>query len=335
MHNQKNYRPDRRRALASIAGIPFLGGFGTKAAAQADFPQKLIKIICPFPPGSPVDISGRYMADRLQIALGNTVLENISGAGGATGSAAFVRAPADGYTLLTQHTSGLITTPFLYRTAHYDALKDLVPIWGIQSAGTVFVVNANSPYKTLKDFISAARAQPGKLSFGSPGVGSPPHFNAEMFMRQTGVKLNHVLYRGSGQIITDLLGGHVDSMFSSIPTSTGLINDGKLRGLSVLRVERFPEIADVPTLAEAGVSGWVPPTGAFGLYALAGTPVAIVDRLASSLRQAHDKDKEGQARLAKMGLRGQLTGVELSSALRGEYELLKKLIDELGIQPLA
>ena len=335
MHNEKNCRHDRRRALASIAGFPFLSAFGTDAAAQADFPQKLIRIICPFPSGSPVDVTGRYMAERLQSTLGNAVIENISGAGGATGIAVFMRAPADGYTLLTQHSSGLITTPFLYRTARYDTLKDLVPIWGIQSAGTVFVVNPNSPYKTLQDFIAAARAQPGKLSFGSPGVGSPPHFNAEMFMRQTGVKLNHVLYRGAGQIITDVLGGHVDSMFSSISTSSGLINDGKLRGLAVLRVERFPEIADVPTLAEAGISGWVPPIGTFGLYALAGTPIAIVDRLASSLRQAHDKDKEGQARLAKMGLRGQVTGVEMASALRREYELLKKLIDELGIQPLA
>src|SRR5690606_37470790 len=135
------------------------------------------------------------------------------------------------------------------------------------SSGTVFVVNSQSHYKTLSEFIAAASSNPGKLNFGTSGLGSPPHINGEMFMRETDVKLAHIPYRSGGQVLTDLLGGHVDCMFSSISAARAMIEDGRLRGLAVLREDRADELPNVPTLAEAGVKGWLPPRSVFGLYA--------------------------------------------------------------------
>lgn len=329
-----DFRADRRRAVLAIVGAPGLSLFGGAACAQAEFPSKPIKIICPYAVGSPVDLAGRYMADRLQATLGTTVMENLAGAGGTTGTAAVLRAPADGYTLLTQFTSALVTTQFLYKSARYDVLKDFVPIWSIGSAGTVFVVSGASPYKTLQEFMAAARADPGKLSYGSAGVGSTPHMNAEMFMRQTGIQLAHVPYRGSGQVIADILGGHVDSLFSSISSTAPLIADGRLRGLAVLRGERVVELPQVPTLAEGGVTGWEPPRSTFGLFAPAGTPAPVIGKLTASLNKAYQVDKEGQARLAKLGLVGAVSGRDLADLLRREYELYKKLIEDVRIPPV-
>lgn len=325
----------RRRFLAALAAAPLASQWPQSARAQAAFPAGVpIKLVCPYSAGGPVDVAGRYMVDRLQAVLGPTVLENIAGAGGTTGTAAVLRAPADGHTLLVQFSSALVTTQFLYKSARYDALRDFIPLWSIGSAGTVFVVNASSPYRTLQDFLAAARANPDKLSFGSAGSGSTPHINAEMFMRQTGVRLSHVPYRSSGQVITDILGGHVDSQFSSIASVTGLIEQGKLRGLAVLRNERVPELPQVPTLAEAGVTGWEPPRSTFALFAPAGTPQPVVERLTTSLQKAFAADKDGQARLAKIGLRGEVAGAELAALVQREYTLFKKVIEDAGIQPV-
>ncbi|HMO44888.1 MAG TPA: tripartite tricarboxylate transporter substrate binding protein [Rubrivivax sp.] len=332
-----SHSSSRRQILAAMAAAPLASPWlAAPARAQADFPAgKPIKVVCPYAAGSPVDVAGRYMADRLQSVLGACVVENIAGAGGTTGTAAVLRAPRDGHTLLTQFTSALVTTPFLYRTAKYDPVEDFLPIWSIASAGTVFVVAGNSPYKTLQDFMDAARAAPGKLSFGSAGDGSPPHINAEMFMRQTGLKLAHVPYRGSGQVITDIVGGHLDSQFSAVSAVVSLIADGRLRGLAVLRNERVPELPGVPTLEEAGIKGWEPPRSTFGLFAPAGTPAAVVERLTAILTQAYEADKPGQERLGKMGLRGPVIGKDLAALVRKEKALYGKLIEEAGIQPLS
>ncbi len=326
----------RRRLLAVLATAPLGTQWPAASAwAQGDFPGSTpIKVICPYAAGGPVDVAGRYVTERLQAVLGTALIENIPGAGGSTGTAAVLRAPADGHTLLMQFSQALVTTQFLYKSARYDALRDFIPIWSIGTSGTVFVVNANSPYRTLQEFVAAARAEPGKLSFGSAGVGSTPHINAEMFMRETGIRLAHVPYRSSGQVVTDILGGHVDSQFSSISSVAGLIAQGKLRGLAVLRTERIPELPQVPTLAEGGVPGWEPPRSTFALFAPAGTPPAVVERLTSSLRKSFAADKDGQARLAKIGLGGEVAGADLVRLVHREYELFKKVIEDAGIQPI-
>lgn len=332
------FRSDRRRALLAMASAPVLSGSWLAGSAQAQdvFPNKPVKIICPYSSGSPVDIAGRYMADRLQSAgLGQpAVVENLGGAGGTTGTSAMLRAPADGHVLLTQFTSALVTTQFLYSSAKYDVLKDFVPIWSLASSGTVFVVSANSPYKTLQELLAAARAQPGRVSYGSAGVGTPPHLNAEMFMRKTGIKMTHVPYRGSGQVIADILGGHLDCQFSAISAAAPFIADGRLRGLAVLREDRVPELPQVPTLVEGGITGWVPPRSTFGLFAPAGTPASVVNKLMTTLTRAYEADTEGRARLGKMGLSGVVAGPDLTALMQREYELYKTLLADLRIQPL-
>ncbi len=324
---------ERRRALLTMAGLPLVSApwLSDPARAQDGFPTRPIRLVCPYAAGSPVDVAGRYMAERLQKSLGTTLVENLPGAGGTTGTASVLKAAADGHTLLTQFTSALVTTQFLYKSVTYDVLKDFVPIWSIGSAGTVLVVSGNSPYRTLKDFLDAARTSPGKVTVGNAGTGSTPHMNAIMFMRHTGVEFSHVPYKGSGQVISDILGGHLDSLFASIASAAPLIADGRLRGLAVLRSERVPELPGVPTLAEAGVVGWEPPRSTFGLFAPAGTPKAVVTRIQAALIEGHEADKEAQARLAKIGLRGTIAGDDLSRLLHSEYTLFKKLIEDANI----
>lgn len=326
----------RRQFLALLAGTPLAASMLPAAEAQsASYPAgRPIRIICPYPAGSPVDVAGRYMAELLHAAVGTAIVDNISGAGGTTGTGVMLRAPADGLTLLTQFTSALVCTQLLYRTAHYDALKDFIPLWSIGSSGTVLVVSGNSPYKSLPEFLAAARSSPGKLTFGSSGVGSPPHINAEMFMRESGIKMAHIPYRGSAQIITDIMSGQVDCEFASIASVVSLIQSGKLRGLAVLRNDRAPELPQVATLNEGGVHGWEPPRSTFALFARAGTPPAVVDRLAKGMQHAFAADTAGQERISKIGLRGQVAGQELAALLQREYRLYKKLIDDIGIQPL-
>lgn len=330
-------RAERRRVLRVLGSMPAfaLPAWTGSAYAKSAYPTRTIRIICPYGAGSPVDIAGRYMAERLHAGFGQpVVVENLAGGGGTTGTAAVLRAAADGHTLLTQFTSALVTTGFLYKSVKYDVLKDFIPVWSLGSAGTVFVVSSQSPYQTLQQLIDAAKEGPGRITFASAGTGSTPHMNAEMFMRETGVKLGHVAYRSSAQATADMLGGHVDCLFASISQAAPLIRDGRLRGLAVLRAERVDELPEVPTLREAGVQGWEPPRSTFGLFAPAGTPRPVVEQLISTLNAAYRADDEGRERMKKIGLSGVVAGDELDALMHREYSLYRKLIDEVGIPPV-
>ncbi|MDM0014836.1 tripartite tricarboxylate transporter substrate binding protein [Variovorax sp. J22P168] len=333
MNDSRDSRLSRRQALAYFALTPLGASLQEQAFSQDVSSGKLTKVVCPYSAGSPVDVVGRYMAACLQTGIRSpVVVENIAGGGGITGTEAVLRAPLDGHTLLVQASGALTTTQLLNVAARFDAARDFTPLWGITSIGTVIVVGAQSPYRTIKDLMEAARAKPGTITYGSAGIGSTPHINTEMFMKETGVKLNHIPYRSSSAVISDMLGGHVDCLFASIASVVPLIQEGKLRGLAVLKPARFDDLPGVPTLLETGASAWMPPTTAFVLYAPQKLPAPLKAQIATATQRGFEADPEGVARLRTMGLNSAIAGQALIDYVTNEQSILTRAIKDAGIQ---
>jgi tripartite-type tricarboxylate transporter receptor subunit TctC len=250
------------------------------AQAQTPWPNKPVKILVPTAPGGTADALARMYALHLGKVLGQQFyVENRGGAGNMLGIDAVVRSPADGYTLLLG--AGTITINHLVtKKLPYDVLRDLTPVTQMISVPNVLVVNASQPMKSLADYIDAAKAAPGRLNYGSAGVGSNLHLAMELLKYRTGIEVTHVPYKGVGPALQDTLAGHVMSMISNIPSSKPHIEKGALRALAVTSLKRSPALPDVPTMSDEGVSGYEV-LNWFGVFAPAGTPREIVDRLAT------------------------------------------------------
>jgi tripartite-type tricarboxylate transporter receptor subunit TctC len=262
-----------RRALAA-----FVASVATIAAAQS-FPSKPIRIIVPFAPGGNVDITARLVAPGLSEALGQpVVVENKPGAGGTIGADQVVKSPPDGYTLLMGSNSTFSVAPSLYPKNPYNPTKDFAPVVSLASAPFVLVVNPSSPAKTAGELVARGKAEPGKLTMASAGTGSSNHLVGELFQQIAGARFTHVPYKGSGQALTDLMGGQVDLHFDQLTSAASHIQGGKLRALMVTSRERASMLADVPTSAEAGFASFQA-TNVTGLIAPAGTPRDVVDKL--------------------------------------------------------
>jgi tripartite-type tricarboxylate transporter receptor subunit TctC len=219
-------------------------------------------------------------------ALGQPiVVENRGGAGGSIATRAVAHAPADGYTLGLGGTGTLAIDPSLYPNVGYDPRKDFAPIGLIATSALVVLVHPSVPAKTIPELIALAKQQPGKLAFASAGVGSGIHLGAELFAYMAGIKLTHIPYKGSAPALTDLLGGHVQIYFSSLPPAIGLVQDGKVRALAVTGPERSKIFPDLPTVAEAALPGYAAVLH-YGIVAPARTPKPVVDKLAAALRTA-------------------------------------------------
>lgn len=271
------------------------------ALAQAAYPDHPIKLIVPFSAGGVVDAVGRFWAEKVKTHLGTIVVENQGGAGGVIGAQEVARATPDGYTLLLGNTSTQVLNPLVMPKPPYDTLKDFVPITMIAITATCIVVNAAVPAKTLKEFIAYAKANPGKLSYGSAGAGTLTNLTGEMFKHLTGVSdIVHVPYKGAGPGITDLVSGHIPMM---TPNVTGqlleLHNAGKIRILAVTSPTRLKAAPDIPTAIEAGVPDMIAQLFN-GLFAPAGTPKPIVDKIAKATT-ATMADKDFVASLVKSG----------------------------------
>ena len=245
--------------------------------AQA-WPSKPVKIVVNFPPGGAADQIARTIGQPLQEALGQpVVIENRAGAGGNIGGDVVAKAPADGYTLLMSSGGMVSVNPFIYSKMPFDPAKDLVPVAAAARVLVFLVTKPEFPAKDAKEFLAALKAQPGKLSFGSPGNGSSPHLAAEMMKSQAGVFATHVPYRGAAPALTGLLGGQLDFLFDpgiAIPH----INAGKLKLLAVGSPKRSTQFPQVPTLDEIGLKGFDADT-VFGFYAPTGTPAEVITRL--------------------------------------------------------
>jgi tripartite-type tricarboxylate transporter receptor subunit TctC len=256
----------------------------TTFAAAQDYPTKPVRVIIPFPPGAINDTVGRLIATQLSNRLGKQfIVDNRAGAGGVLGTELAANAPKDGYTLLIVSLVNTVN-PWLYKL-NYEPIKAFAPIAFLASSPNVIVVNPEVPAKTLGEFIALAKKQPGKVQYASGGVGSFMHLGGELFKLSTGVDLLHVPFRGGGPAMIDVVGGHTNAIFATVPTAAPQVRSGKARALAVGAPKRQAALPDVPTAAEAGlpdydVANWV------GIVAPAGTPAAIVEKLNKEIAAA-------------------------------------------------
>jgi tripartite-type tricarboxylate transporter receptor subunit TctC len=254
------------------------------AAAQA-WPAKPIRYIVPFPPAGATDILARIVADKITGPLGQpVVVENRPGAAGNVGTEMVVKAPADGYTIL-QATVAQSISETLYAKLSFSFERDLAPVALIALVPNVMIVHPNVPAKTVQEFIALAKSNPGKINFASSGSGTSIHMSAEMFKMMTGVDIVHVPYKGSGPALADLLGGQVSVMFDNLTSSIGYIKAGRLRALAVTTSKRYPELPEIPTIAESGVAGYEA-SAWFGIVAPRAIPKEIVGRINAEVNRA-------------------------------------------------
>ena len=276
-------------------------GFGAAAQAQT-YPDRPIRLIAPFPAGGLVDVLARAVGDELSKSLGQPVIvENRPGAGGNIGADAVAKSAPDGYTLLMTSAGILTANEFLYAKMPFDTATAFVPVSNVADMPMMVVVNPKIEAKTLAEFVAYAKANPGKLNFGSPGVGTTGHLGLALFMHAANIKLTHVPYKGAAPAITDLIAGQIDGVVDNPPTVLPHIEAQKLRPLAVAAKTRMAQLPDLPTAAEAGVANFEASSW-FGVAAPAGTPPAIVARLHKDIAAALAKP-ELKERFAKSGAR--------------------------------
>jgi tripartite-type tricarboxylate transporter receptor subunit TctC len=313
-------------ALAALL-LPSLGG----GAALAGYPDRIVKIVVPFAPGGGTDVIARTLAQEMARDLGvSVIIENKPGAGTIIGTQAVAASEPDGYTLLMgtfSHAVNLSLNPKL----PYDPHKDFAPVALIARSFNFVVVNPKSPIKSIKDLIAAAKADPDKLSYGTYGTGTSAHLAGELFKNMARVNLTTVPYKGAAPAITDLIGGQIQVMFTTVASAASLIEAGQLRALAVTSVERSPAFPQLPTVAEAGVPGYAAESW-YGLFAPAKTPADVIDRLNKSAAVAVQSEV-----FKKLGVNEGLAVVarppaELDRYVRSEEERWRKVIEEAGIK---
>ena len=264
---------------------------GLNSAHAQNYPTRAITLVIPFAPGGSTSIVGRGIADKMSELLGEkVVVDNRPGAGGTIGTKAVAKSDPDGYTLVLGYTGTLAIGPSLYKNAGYDPRKDFAPIGLIGNAPTSLVVHPLFPAKTVGELISYAKANPGKVNFGSAGAGTGSHITGEYFARTAGIALVHIPYKGTGPALTDLLGGHIPMAFAPIPASHPNVSAGKLRALAVTSTTRSSLLPDVPTIAERALAGF-DASLYYGLVAPAGTPRPMIDKLNKTLSDALGSDE--------------------------------------------
>lgn len=248
-----------------------------------------------------MDVTARVLAKGLAPRLGQSVVvENRTGAAGFIGTQNVVNSPADGYSIVMASAGIISIAPYLYKDMPFDPTKDLVPITPVVDGINALVVRPNSPATTVATFIDMANAEPGKLNFGSSGVGASDYMATQLFMAMTNTRMTNISYRGGGPAMVDLLAGNVDFMFSAVAPAVSQIKAGELRALGVTSSERLEVLPDVPTIAEAGVSGY-DSVAWYGLFAPAGTPAAVIDRINKETAEVL-KDPEVRKQLVDAGL---------------------------------
>jgi tripartite-type tricarboxylate transporter receptor subunit TctC len=322
----------RRRLNLCLAAAAGAALWTVSASAQEPFPSRTVKFVVPSAPGSTTDTLARIAADRLGQAWGKpTIVENIAGGAMNTGAAFVARAAPDGYTLLVAPPSPLAFNHLLYRDPGYNPTK-FVPITMLAKIANVLAVRKELPVATLKDLVDYAKANPGKLSYASQGVGSTAHLSGAQLEVQAGIKMVHVPYRGAQPALTDVIAGHVDMFFDTLATSVPLYRDGKVKLLAVADFTRARTVPDIPTFSEVGLPGFKSVTW-FGLVAPPGTPAAVAEKINRDLVEIL-KSKEVGERLQRLSLDpGATSPAETTRFFTDEAALWTKVIKEAGIQP--
>ena len=318
---------NRREAALLLAA----GALGATGARAQTYPSHVVKIINPFPPGSPVDVVARLVAQKFQEAWGQSVIvDNKAGAGGTVGAEFVAKAPPDGYTLLVTSASTHVIAPVLRKSLPYDALKDFTPIALVAHGPTAIVVHPSLPVHTLAEFVQYAKAHPGKIAYASSGPGTILHLSGELFAWKTGTELLHVPYKGAVPASTDLLAGQVQAMFDSISNSAPQVKAGKLRALAVLTPARSPLMPDVPTAAELGFEGLEFPAW-IGLFAPAGVPRDVVTQCTKAL-QTMMAQPDSRERLVQSGLvPANVTEGEFAKLIAANQKVVGELVRKAAI----
>lgn len=291
----------RRHWLGQAAA---LGGAAALASwpARGDgtYPGRPLRLVVPYPAGGGADTIARLIGQQLTQAWKQpVVVDNKPGASGILGNDIVAKAAPDGYTLLLAITA-MIQSPSLYRKMPYNVERDFLPVSLVARSSDLFVVPSRVPARTLAEFIALAKASPGKLSYGSYGNGTSSHLHGEQFKIQAGIDIVHIPYKGAAPLVSDILGGQVDSAFVDVTSANSYLAGGKFRVLGITGTQRHAALPAVPTFAEAGLSGFEP-NGWFGIFLPAGTPRAVADRLAAEIGRIV-KQPEVSQRLAAMGL---------------------------------
>lgn len=302
------------------------------AFAQAGYPNKPVTFIVPFPAGGGTDISARLLATKLTAKWGQSVVvENKAGAAGIVGADAVAKARPDGYTLLIGNVGTQSINPSLYAKLPYNPDTAFAPVSLICELPFVLMATPSFAAKSPKDLVAMAKADPDKVTFASSGSGGSPHLTAEIFQQATGTKMMHIPYKGGGPAMTDLMAGHVNLLFASILEGSGHIKSGKLKALAVSSASRSPALPDVPTLAEAGITGaesgsWV------ALLAPAGTPQALVDKIAADVKEVV-ANPDVRAQLVQQGGTPQATTpAQLQALIDADRARYGKVIREKGVK---
>ena len=290
---------NRRSLLAGSLLALATASMASGACAQQAYPERTVKIVVPYPPGGTTDLLARAVAGRLTDTLKQTfIVENRGGASGSIGTEAVARAAPDGYTLLMGTISTHGINPAIGKVP-YDPIKDFQPVTDVADTPNVLTVNPDTPFKTLKDVLDAARAKPGAITFGSTSPGGSPHMSGELLKAMSGTDLLHVPYKGGGPMLVDLMGGQIQLGFDNLPSSMPHIKAGKIRPIAVTTTERWPQAPEIPTIAESGVPGYEV-SAWFGLLAPAGTPRPIVEQIQQAV-SAILKQPEVNAQLLELG----------------------------------
>lgn len=287
--------------LAAMCAVLFAVSANVSHAQAPAYPSKPIRLVVPMPPGGGTDYWARLTTTKMAEALGQPILiDNKPGAGTRIAAELVSRAPADGYTLLIGDIGTFSVNPSLYPKLSYDPVKDFRPISLTVRQGLVLGVPASSDLRSVADLVAKAKANPGKLNYGSASIGSPHHLAMELFQSLAGVRLNHIAYKGGVPLVIDLVGGQVQAAFMDLPSAMPQIKAGKLRGLAVFSEKRLKAFPDIPTIAESGYPGHVVEAWQ-GMVAPAGTPREVLDRINSSYA-AVSKDPEIIQKLSDMGM---------------------------------
>ena len=311
----------RRAIHGAVLASGLLATAGAWAQAAGDYPNRVIKIVVPFTAGSATDLMARIVGEKLTASTGQAVVvENRPGAGGTLGAAQVAKSDPDGYTLLVV-SAGHVVNPVLYPGITYDTLADFAGISPLAALPNMLVVGAGSPIKTVSELIAAAKASPGKLNYASAGVGSATHVNAEKFRSVSGINVTHIPFKGTPETIVETSAGRVDFMFTPLLSSLPTVRDGRMRALAVSTAKRSSAMPEVPTVAEAGLPGFVFDFW-IGLLAPAKTPRAVVAKLNAEVSKALAMP-DVKERMGKLGAESMpMSPEQFDSYIKDEFNTL-------------
>ena len=323
----------RNARFSALTAALVMAAVSAAAVLAQDYPARPIKLVVPYPAGGSVDLLGRAFAERMQVALGQPIVaDNRAGATGTIAHQVIARAAPDGYTFGVLGTSPLVLAPHQYRNFGYDPGKDFSYIACPGSTPFVLDVNASLPMTNLRELVAHAKANPGKLNFGSAGVGNSAHLAAALFQSVAGIEMVHVPHKGNALAMTDLNAGQIQVLFDPVQTTLPQLKGGRIRALAVTSKKRFPELPDVPTVAESGYPSYEF-TVWYAFIAPAGTPAAVIARLNAEVNRVV-REPGVKERFAALGADlAESTPAECAAMVQRQLPFWGRMFGDLGIKP--